>query len=64
MINRKQMDETDSSYDQKNQERLLSCWWGSDCGVATETEMKDKSCLEDINATKATEEGIVPGGEH
>jgi chaperonin GroEL len=59
---RKQMDETDSSYDkEKLQERLAVV----KVGAATETEMKDKKLrLEDaINATKAAvEEGIVPGG--
>jgi chaperonin GroEL len=66
---RKQMDETDSSYDkEKLQERLAKLSGGVavvKVGAATETEMKDKKLrLEDaINATKAAvEEGIVPGG--
>ena len=66
---RKQMDETDSSYDkEKLQERLAKLSGGVavvKVGAATETEMKDKKMrLEDaINATKAAvEEGIVPGG--
>ena len=66
---RKQMDETESTYDkEKLQERLAKLAGGVavvKVGAATETEMKDKKlCLEDaINATKAAvEEGIVPGG--
>ncbi|MCX5932130.1 MAG: chaperonin GroEL [Cyanobacteria bacterium] len=66
---RKQMDETESSYDkEKLQERLAKLSGGVavvKVGAATETEMKDKKLrLEDaINATKAAvEEGIVPGG--
>jgi chaperonin GroEL len=66
---KKQMDETDSTYDQeKLQERLAKLAGGVavvKVGAATETEMKDKKLrLEDaINATKAAvEEGIVPGG--
>jgi chaperonin GroEL len=66
---RRQMDETDSSYDrEKLQERLAKLAGGVavvKVGAATETEMKDKKLrLEDaINATKAAvEEGIVPGG--
>ncbi len=66
---RKQMDETDSTYDkEKLQERLAKLSGGVavvKVGAATETEMKDKKLrLEDaINATKAAvEEGIVPGG--
>ncbi len=66
---RRQMDETDSSYDkEKLQERLAKLSGGVaviKVGAATETEMKDKKLrLEDaINATKAAvEEGIVPGG--
>jgi chaperonin GroEL len=66
---RKQMEETDSSYDkEKLQERLAKLSGGVavvKVGAATETEMKDKKLrLEDaINATKAAvEEGIVPGG--
>ncbi len=66
---KKQMDETDSTYDkEKLQERLAKLSGGVavvKVGAATETEMKDKKLrLEDaINATKAAvEEGIVPGG--
>ena len=66
---KKQMDETESTYDQeKLQERLAKLAGGVavvKVGAATETEMKDKKLrLEDaINATKAAvEEGIVPGG--
>ncbi|MBF2096800.1 MAG: chaperonin GroEL, partial [Gloeomargaritaceae cyanobacterium C42_A2020_066] len=66
---RKQIDETESSYDkEKLQERLAKLAGGVaviKVGAATETEMKDKKLrLEDaINATKAAvEEGIVPGG--
>ncbi|MGF1495681.1 MAG: chaperonin GroEL [Elainellaceae cyanobacterium] len=66
---RRQMEETDSSYDQeKLQERLAKLSGGVavvKVGAATETEMKDRKLrLEDaINATKAAvEEGIVPGG--
>jgi len=66
---RRQMEETDSSYDkEKLQERLAKLAGGVaviKVGAATETEMKDKKLrLEDaINATKAAvEEGIVPGG--
>ena len=66
---RKQVEETDSSYDkEKLQERLAKLSGGVavvKVGAATETEMKDKKLrLEDaINATKAAvEEGIVPGG--
>ncbi|WAS05602.1 chaperonin GroEL [Gloeomargaritales cyanobacterium VI4D9] len=66
---RKQIEETDSSYDkEKLQERLAKLAGGVaviKVGAATETEMKDKKLrLEDaINATKAAvEEGIVPGG--
>ncbi|MDF5721766.1 MAG: chaperonin GroEL [Rhizonema sp. PD37] len=66
---RRQMDETESSYDkEKLQERLAKLAGGVaviKVGAATETEMKDKKLrLEDaINATKAAvEEGIVPGG--
>lgn len=66
---RRQMDETDSSYDkEKLQERLAKLSGGVavvKVGAATETEMKDRKLrLEDaINATKAAvEEGIVPGG--
>ena len=66
---KKQMDETDSTYDkEKLQERLAKLAGGVavvKVGAATETEMKDKRLrLEDaINATKAAvEEGIVPGG--
>merc|ERR1712216_1044102 len=66
---KKQMDETDSTYDkEKLQERLAKLSGGVavvKVGAATETEMKDKKLrLEDaVNATKAAvEEGIVPGG--
>ncbi|MBE9118287.1 chaperonin GroEL [Lusitaniella coriacea LEGE 07157] len=66
---RRQIEETDSSYDkEKLQERLAKLSGGVavvKVGAATETEMKDKKLrLEDaINATKAAvEEGIVPGG--
>jgi len=66
---RRQMEETDSSYDkEKLQERLAKLAGGVAVvkgGAATETEMKDRKLrLEDaINATKAAvEEGIVPGG--
>jgi chaperonin GroEL len=66
---RRQMDETESSYDkEKLQERLAKLAGGVavvNVGAATETEMKDRKLrLEDaINATKAAvEEGIVPGG--
>jgi len=66
---RRQMEETDSSYDkEKLQERLAKLSGGVaviKVGAATETEMKDRKFrLEDaINATKAAvEEGIVPGG--
>ncbi len=66
---RRQMEESDSSYDkEKLQERLAKLAGGVavvKVGAATETEMKDKKLrLEDaINATKAAvEEGIVPGG--
>ncbi|MFM7572285.1 MAG: chaperonin GroEL [Snowella sp.] len=66
---RRQMDETESSYDkEKLQERLAKLAGGVaviKVGAATETEMKDRKLrLEDaINATKAAvEEGIVPGG--
>ena len=66
---KKQMDETDSTYDkEKLQERLAKLAGGVavvKVGAATETEMKDKKLrLEDaITATKAAaEEGIVPGG--
>jgi chaperonin GroEL len=65
----RQLDETESSYDQeKLQERLAKLSGGVaviKVGAATETEMKDRKLrLEDaINATKAAvEEGIVPGG--
>jgi chaperonin GroEL len=66
---RRQMDETESSYDkEKLQERLAKLAGGVaviKVGAATETEMKDRKLrLEDaINATKAAvEEGVVPGG--
>lgn len=67
---RRQIDETDSSYDrQKLQERLAKLAGGVaviKVGAATETEMKDRKLrLEDaINATRAAvEEGIVPEGQ-
>ncbi len=66
---RRQIEETESSYDkEKLQERLAKLGGGVavvKVGAATETEMKDRKLrLEDaINATKAAvEEGIVPGG--
>lgn len=66
---RRQIDETESTYDkEKLQERLAKLSGGVavvKVGAATETEMKDRKLrLEDaINATKAAvEEGIVPGG--
>jgi len=66
---RRQIEETESSFDQeKLQERLAKLAGGVaviKVGAATETEMKDRKFrLEDaINATKAAvEEGIVPGG--
>ena len=66
---RRQMEDTESSYDQeKLQERLAKLSGGVaviKVGAATETEMKDRKLrLEDaITATKAAvEEGIVPGG--
>jgi len=66
---RRQMEETDSSYDkEKLQERLAKLSGGVavvKVGAATETEMKERKLrLEDaINSTKAAvEEGIVPGG--
>ena len=66
---RRQIEESDSSYDkEKLQERLAKLSGGGaviKVGAATETEMKDRKLrLEDaINATKAAvEEGIVPGG--
>jgi len=66
---RRQIEETESSYDkEKLQERLAKLAGGVaviKVGAATETEMKDRKLrLEDaINATKAAvEEGIVPGG--
>ena len=66
---RRQIEETESSYDkEKLQERLAKLSGGVaviKVGAATETEMKDRKLrLEDaINATRAAvEEGIVPGG--
>ncbi|PLZ13693.1 chaperonin GroEL [Fischerella thermalis] len=66
---RRQIEETDSSYDkEKLQERLAKLAGGVaviKVGAATETELKDRKLrLEDaINSTKAAvEEGIVPGG--
>ncbi len=66
---KRQIEETESSYDkEKLQERLAKLAGGVavvKVGAATETELKDRKLrLEDaINATKAAvEEGIVPGG--
>ncbi|MBV9388274.1 MAG: chaperonin GroEL [Chroococcidiopsidaceae cyanobacterium CP_BM_ER_R8_30] len=66
---RRQIAETESSYDkEKLQERLAKLSGGIavvKVGAATETELKDRKLrLEDaINATRAAvEEGIVPGG--
>ena len=66
---RKQIDETDSSYDkEKLQERLAKLAGGVaviKVGAATETELKEKKHrFEDaLSATRAAvEEGIVPGG--
>ncbi len=66
---RRQMEETDSDYEQENlQQRIAKLAGGVaviKVGAATETEMKDRKLrLEDaLNATKAAvEEGIVPGG--
>lgn len=66
---RRQMEETESSYDkEKLQERLAKLSGGVavvKVGAATETEMKERKLrLEDaINSTKAAvEEGVVPGG--
>jgi len=66
---RKEIDSTDSDYDQeKLQERLAKLAGGVaviKVGAATEVEMKErKARVEDaLNATKsAVEEGIVPGG--
>lgn len=66
---RRQIEETESSYDkEKLQERLAKLAGGVaviKVGAATETELKDRKLrLEDaINSTKAAvEEGIVPGG--
>ncbi|MBD2299009.1 chaperonin GroEL [Nostoc sp. FACHB-190] len=66
---RRQIEETESSYDkEKLQERLAKLAGGVavvKVGAATETELKDRKLrLEDaINATRAAvEEGIVPGG--
>ncbi len=66
---RRQIEETESSYDQEKLEERLAKLSGGvavvKVGAATETEMKDRKLrLEDaINATKAAvEEGIVPGG--
>ena len=66
---RKQIDQTDSSFDkEKMQERLAKLAGGVGVikvGAATEIEMKEKKHrIEDaISATKAAiEEGIVPGG--
>ena len=66
---RRQIDETDSSYDkEKLQERLAKLAGGVaviKVGAATETELKEKKHrFEDaLSATRAAvEEGIVPGG--
>ncbi|MBE9105566.1 chaperonin GroEL, partial [Nostoc cf. edaphicum LEGE 07299] len=66
---RRQLEETDSEYDQeKLQERIAKLAGGVaviKVGAATETELKDRKLrIEDaLNATKAAvEEGIVPGG--
>ena len=66
---KKQMDETESTYDkEKLQERLAKLAGGVavvKVGAATATEMKDKKLrLEDASnaTTAAVEEGIVPGG--
>lgn len=66
---RKQIENTDSDYDQeKLQERLAKLAGGVaviNVGAATETEMKEKKArVEDaLHATRAAvEEGIVPGG--
>ncbi|MHC5724874.1 MAG: chaperonin GroEL, partial [Nostoc sp.] len=66
---RRQLEETDSDYDQeKLQERIAKLAGGVaviKVGAATETELKDRKLrIEDaLNATKAAvEEGIVPGG--
>ena len=66
---RRQIEETESSYDKEKLQERLAKLAGGDAvikvGAATETEMKDRKLrLEDaINATKAAvEEGIVPGG--
>ncbi len=66
---KRQIEETESSYDkEKLQERLAKLSGGVavvKVGAATETELKDRKLrLEDaINATKAAvAEGIVPGG--
>ncbi len=66
---KRQMEETDSSFDkEKLQERLAKLSGGVaviKVGAATETELKDRKLrLEDaLNATRAAvEEGYVPGG--
>ena len=66
---RREMNETESSYDkEKLQERLAKLTGGVaviEVGAATEVEMKDKKLrIEDaLSATKAAvEEGILPGG--
>src|SRR6185369_5700287 len=66
---RRQIEETDSSYDkEKVQERLAKLAGGVaviKVGAATETELKEKKHrFEDaLSATRAAvEEGIVPGG--
>jgi len=67
---KRQIEETDSDYDQeKLQERLAKLAGGVaviNVGAATETEMKEKKArVEDaLHATRAAvEEGIIPGGE-
>ena len=65
---RKQVNISDTSYEkEKLQDRIAKLSGGIAVirvGAVTETEMKDKKLrLEDaINATRAAEEGIVPGG--
>ena len=66
---KKQIDDTDSSYDkEKLQERLAKLAGGVaviNVGAATESEMKEKKArVEDaLHATRAAvEEGIIPGG--
>ncbi len=66
---KRQIDETDSSYDkEKLQERLAKLAGGVaviQVGAATETELKEKKLRIDdaLSATRAAvEEGVVPGG--